>query len=236
MGRRVEKVRTIDILIFAAIVSIVLYLSGVFSGLNAERIIQRQVRAEFDELKAAMDNSALDLKNIQLQQIFIDNFEPADKCRFLDLYMENLYSQISYYWEVLPYRLEEYEKTQPASEEYVTLKREYTRLSLRFWLIASRSYAECGNLEFIPVLYFYSKECDWCVEQGEEFDKFNLMMKDVNRTVLVFPVDADFADDTVFLLKKFYNITSTPAIVVEDLVIQERIVDSEMLAEIFEVE
>lgn len=227
--KKTKKVSKRGLIIFIIIISFVLYLAGVFSGIFANNLIEKTVNSEITEIKNTIDNSALDLKGVQLQQLFMDNFETKDQCKFLDLYITQLYPQLKFYWDVLPTRLEEYDKRTKQTDEYTSLKREYIRLSLRFWLMSTKNYEECNNHNFIPLLYFYTAECDDCLIQGKEFDRFNQEMAEENKTVILFPIDADFKEDTVFLLKQYYEIDSYPATVVDSRLIQDRILSSEDL-------
>jgi len=233
-----------NIIIIAAIISLVLYFAGVISGLYASKLIERktstqiqsfksETKDDLDSLKSIVDVSVLDLKNIQLQQLFIDNFHGQDKCDFMELYMVNLYKQLGAYWKILPLRLEEYDKQTQASPEYIAIKREYIRLSLRFWVVSNMNYQECKNKNFIPILYFYTKDCEKCLEQGIEFDRFSQDMKSYNRTAIIFPIDANFEDDTVFLLKQYYNISFYPFIITNNLIKQGEIISSKNLSGIF---
>ncbi|NTV23237.1 MAG: hypothetical protein HGA85_02580 [Nanoarchaeota archaeon] len=219
--RKLEK----KVVLFAATISIILYLAGVLSGLFASDIIQKNIKQDIQKdisfLKDYMDISALDVKNIQLQQFFIENIDESRKCEFEDLYLSNLHSQLSSYWDRLPARLEEHDRTNEPTADYISLKREYIRLSLRMWLIAKKSYSSCNDSRFVPVLYFYSKECENCTAQGEHLDAFKDFVETQNKTAIVFPIDLNFADDMVVMLKKFYNISYVPSLIIGDTFIDE---------------
>lgn len=208
------------VIVVAVIVTFIIYLAGVFSGLYANKIIEKKVSQDMEFLKNYVDSSSLDLKNILLLQIFMDKVE--NKCEFSDLYLANLKNQLQPYWQKLPKRLEEYEKSGVITDEYIALKREYIRLSLRIWLVAQNNYRNCNTTNFIPLLYFYSKDCKTCVEQGEILDSFNKEGKYSDKNVIVFPVDGYFEDDTVHLLRQYYNISTFPAIVINDRVFQKQ--------------
>lgn len=223
---RSNQISKSTIIIIVIVLSIIMYLAGVFSGLYANTILKQEVDTELDELKAIMDVSSLDIKNLLLQQFFLDNFNVDDRCRFLGLYLHQQYGQLGYYWDKLPARLEEYEKEAIITDDYLALKREYIRLSLRVWLVASNNYLECGNQEFVPLLYFYNKDCSDCLAQGEEFDIFNRRMKGLNKTVIVFPIDSEFEDDLVFLMKEYYAITDYPATIIINEPYQGRVIDA----------
>jgi len=223
-----------NLIFIIAFFSLAIYLAGVFSGLFANKILEKKINEDVVFLRTYVDSSALDLKNIQLQQLFIENFEDENQCEFLDIYLNHLHTQLSSFWEVLPERLEEYDKNYEPTHEYLALKREYIRLSLRVWLIAKKDYYSCESKEFIPILYFYSKECTECLQQGIEFDKFKEKVAEEEKTAIVFPIDLNFEDDSVFLLKTFYNITSVPAVIINEEITQGEIITSEQISMILD--
>ena len=69
-----RKTRTIptrkQIFTVAIILSLVMYLAGVFSGLYANKIMEKQVEEDLSFLKGYTDIASLDLKNMLLQQQF----------------------------------------------------------------------------------------------------------------------------------------------------------------------
>lgn len=231
MGKSITRKK---IIVIAIVLSILLYGAGVFSGLIANKLIEKQVKQDVGNLKGFVDNSALDIKNIQLQMLFMEDFEAENKCEFMEIYLDHLNSQLTTYWEVLPSRIEEYDKKSELSDDYISLKREYIRFSLRYWLIAEKRHRLCSNEKLIPVLYFYTKECVDCVVQGEQFDRFGQMIKAQNKTLIVFPIDARFNDDMIFIIRKYYNITSFPATVIKGNVIQGQVYSAEQLSSIKE--
>ena len=149
--------------------------------------------------------------------------------------MNNLYQQLKSYWDILPKRLEEYEKSHNIlSSQYISLKREYIRLSLRIWLTSRNIYENCPNSTYFPILYFYSINCKYCIDQGVEFDIIKGYLKKNNITLLVFPIDADFEEDAIYFLKEYYNINSLPALIIKDKVYQGRLFKKEELTPLIE--
>ncbi len=215
------------IVVIAVLISVVMYFAGVLSGLYANKVVEHKVKQDVDLLKSYTDSSALDMKNMLLLQFFMENMD--DRCRFSKIYLSDLYKQLHLYWQKLPARLEAYEREGAVSDDYVVLKREYTRLSLRIWLIAQTNYGMCNDTEFIPFLYFYSKDCDTCVRQGEIIDSLKQEESLKNKTLVGFPVDADFPDDAIFLLKEYYNVTGVPTIIINRKVLHEELVPLDAL-------
>lgn len=232
MAKKQTKVKQSSIIVVAIILSVILYIAGVMTGLNANKLIEQQVDVEITDIKELLDDSALDLKSIQLQQYYIDNFPEEDRCALLGAYTDHLYDQINSFWQVLPDRLEAYEKENEQTDEYTAIKREYIRLSLRFWLTTLNAREACDNQELIGILYFYTPDCEHCIEQGEQFDHFQLLLKR-QKNIIIFPIDATFADDTVYMLKQFYNITQYPAVIVNKEPIQGRVVTAKELQDAY---
>jgi len=230
-----KKVKTIptrkQILTIAIVLSLIMYLLGVFSGLFANKIMEQKVEEDIEFLKNYNDVASLDLKNMLLQQLLIDQL-PND-CKSSNIYLENLRKQLDPYWQKLPARLEAYDKTGKITPEYISLKREYIRLSLRIWLLTRKSYEDC-NSDLVPILYFYDKDCQTCTRQGEIFDQLKIEMEDVNKSLVVFPIDQNFEDDNVYLLKEYYNITSVPSVIIKNKIISGDIISLNKLIEIIE--
>jgi hypothetical protein len=200
------------LILLVLVLSLVLYGAGVLSGLFANQLLEHRVTTNLTLLREYIDSSALDVKNIQLQQLFVEDFQEGS-CDFRELYLTHLEAQLSTYWDRLPARLEEFDARNLSSDDYIGLKREYIRHSLRMWLIAANTERDCPGTKFLPILYFYSAACKDCVQQGESFDEFKRVMDARNMTVIVFPIDINYWDDTVYLLVQYYNVTEVPAIV-----------------------
>ena len=224
------------IVLFAIIASVILYLSGVFSGLYANKLVKESTRQDIFSLKeeTSRDLELLqnyinfldsNLKSMQLEQIFSETLTREEMCTFSMISLNQLFSQLSYYWDRLPFRMEECNEL---SEEYNLLKQQYAHLSIRTWIIARNQYEKC-NTNIIHGLYFYSADCEECIRQGEQLDKLNEKARASNMDIVMFPIDFCLDDSIVINLKKYYGINSTPAIIINDKVFQGRLFDSEEL-------
>lgn len=194
--------------------SLVLYLIGVISGLYASKIIKQQTDTEIIQLKDSITKFRSNLENIQIQQNFFSLLSDKENCGFSKVAMDYLYEELSFFWNKLPYRIEESEKKQSGAE-YNSLKREYSFLALKAWVMATQDYNYCGGGK-IPVLYFYSDDCDECVLQGEYLDKLKSDASAGGKEVIAFAIDAGLNESSVDILKKYYNITKTPAIIINN--------------------
>ena len=227
------------IIAMVVILSIFLYVSGVLSGLYANRILKAETKENINTLKekTQKDLDALqsyvlfldkNLKNMQLEQSFMETLNRGEMCNFSVISFNNLLKELSFYWDKLPYRLEDYEKKNELSEDYQVLKQQYADLSIRTWLIAKNQRERC-NLNVVHGLYLYSKNCDICVKQGEQIDLLNRKLKAQGKELFMFPIDSNLNESVIKNIKLFYGINSTPAIIINDKILQGRLFLSDEL-------
>ncbi|MBI3026848.1 hypothetical protein HYY70_01935 [Candidatus Woesearchaeota archaeon] len=227
------------IMIVAIIASVFLYMAGVFSGIYANKLVKEETKQDIMVLKRETKQdlghlqkyiSFLDtnLKDIQLEQTFAETLSAEQMCNFSSISMNELVNQLRYYWDKLPYRLEEYERNNQVSDEYLLLKEQYAHLSIRTWILAKSQFDRC-NMSVVHGLYFYSAECSICVKQGEQIDRLKQMVSANAGNLIMFPIDFNSTQAIVKNLKNYYGLKSTPAIVINDRVFQGRLFKAEEL-------
>ena len=227
------------IILIAVIISIVLYLAGVFSGIYANKIIKEETKQDIKSLKEEtrqyiellqkyVDFLDTNLKNLQLEQTFVETLTPEQMCNFSYISLNELIKQLDFYWSKLPYRIEEYERSNELSQEYIILKEQYSHLSIRIWIIAKNQYDKC-NTNIVHGLYFYSANCSVCVNQGEQIDRLSRRISSAGSSLIMFPVDINSGQGIVKNLKVYYKINSTPAVIVNDKLFQGRVFKAEEL-------
>ncbi len=195
--------------IIVAVVSLVLYFSGVLSGIYVSRAFRAQTKQDIGVLEDYVNSVRNSVEDIQVQQTFFNVIGENDTCTFFELSMNDMQRKLELFWGSLPYRLEEYKW--PEGGEYGKLKRDYTFLSLRAWLIAKKYYSECDS-NIIPILYFYSENCEECVKQGEELDKFKESLSSKGKNVVAFTLDINQNEASVGMIARYYKIDSAPAL------------------------
>lgn len=229
------------LIIFSVIVvSIILYLAGVFSGLYANNLIKKETSQDINQFKSETEKNiqnikstttkdlvflknyinTLDdnLKNTQLELLFLDTLNQKEKCGFYSLTMNQLLNEMKVFWEILPNRVEEYEKNNPLTPEYIALKKQYTDLSLKTWILSKDYSTNCDN-NFIHGIYFYSKDCKNCIKQGMELDK---LQKNFNEKIIILTIDLKSNNTIIKFLKEQYNLTSTPAMIINNHVFKDK--------------
>jgi hypothetical protein len=214
------------IIMIAIAISILLYAAGLLSGLSYSKFVEQRIESKAERDTAFLVNYIKDLdsnlQSLQIQELFINSLDERDTCRFADTYFAEMSQNLNYFWSVLPSRLEAYERDNKPTQEYLDLKKSYTKLSLRAWVIAKKNYQECDT-KIIPILQFYSKDCADCVSQGEVLDSLKEFLAEQDKALIVFTVDYDYNESALNLVKKYYGIRSVPALIVNDKPLQGRL-------------
>ncbi len=226
MAKKKPSISRASIITFAIIISIMLYGAGVLSGLYANKIVKEETRETVESLEEYVDILDQNIKSAQLEQIFIETLDHEDMCKYSSISMNRLVGQLREYWARLPFRIEAYEQNAELSENYLSIKKDYTQLSIRTWIIANSIYEKC-NTDLIPVLYLYDINCSSCVEQGQELDRLQQFIFKKSGEILIFTVDIDSDELLLNNMATYYNITSTPAIIVNDQILPGRVYSAE---------
>ncbi|MGB9577454.1 MAG: hypothetical protein ACPL4N_03095 [Candidatus Norongarragalinales archaeon] len=101
---------------------------------------------------------------------------------------------------------------------YQALRQRYFLTNMRFYLTLLSYKQNCPSSDLQPILFFYSaqNECPECVTQGKVLDA--LRAKCANYKIYSFPADTD-ETKMIKTFKKYYGITATPSLVINDEVL-----------------
>jgi hypothetical protein len=199
--------------IVITIISLVLYLAGVASGIFISNYFMSKTSQEVKTLSETIENIKVDTENFQLEQLYLSSIGKEGSCKFLVSSIDELEKELRFFWDRLPKRLEEFEKYGQVTEEYNKLKRDYTFALLRTWMFSYTLREQCDK-NIVPILYFYSKSCEECLNQGIELDNYKVYSASIGKRVFVFTVDLDIGEPIVTIIKNTYNITETPSLIV----------------------
>jgi hypothetical protein len=227
--KRKNKTRNNTIIIIVIIVSFALYMAGVLSGLYTSKLVQKETAKEILFLQEYVEMFEKNLEDSQLEEIYIKTLEGEDKCEFYKISINRLLVNTGKLSEALPYRLEEYEKNNNLTQDYLDLKKEYTQLSIKTWIYVNDFYNNCEN-EMIQGLYFYSSDCEGCIRQGEELDK----LKNSKYDILIFTINIESNNSIVRHIKEKYELNSVPSMYINGQIFKEKIYSSEEIIEMIE--
>jgi hypothetical protein len=199
-------------LVFAAgILTIILYFLGIVTGYFIQANILSKTEEELKKVQEEFFVYKQNLENIQLEQLYLTTHKGELSCKILVSIVDEMYDNLAYFWSRLPAKLEVYEKYSEVQPEYVKLKRDYTLLSIRAWLLSLSVKEKCGE-DIVPALYFYSKDCDTCIEQSYVLDE----LKKENPNFSAFIVDYNLDEPIVRIIIRTYNVTEVPSFIIND--------------------
>ena len=193
--------------------TIVLYVMGVLTGFYVYSLGVTQGYEELNEMKSDIEQYSKALQSLQIQQLYL-SAESNLTCTYLISSLNGLKADVYSIAERLPEKLEVFEKYYPQDEEYVRVKKDYMSLLMKSWLFSLSVRNRCGK-DVVPILYFYSSDCEDCIEQGYTLDAIREDMDNL----YVFTIDFNLEDETVSTIKQVYGIEDVPALIVNEKVL-----------------
>lgn len=189
------------LLISALAISGFLFTAGLFTGFTISK-------EKVGFLEERMLDITRDVQNFQLQFLFLEVLGENATCPLLAATLANI-NEKSY---EMGNRLTNYDPTREIErlESYVTLKKEYSRLLIGYWLLSNKLQGSCEQ-KTNTIVYFYSENCVDCDNQGFVLDYLKRKYGD---QVLVFALDADLGEPSVQILKGYYKITRYPSLII----------------------
>jgi hypothetical protein len=192
----------LDVYIMTAVVSSLLFITGLALGLafNAEKI---------DILDVEINNMRNSVENIELEFLFLDMMEANISCSYFIGEANRLAVEAS----DLGNRVDLYEQTERWEDpNYYTLKSRYMLVNVRNWLMLEKIKRVCeGNYQ--TVLYFYGDNCAECATQGFVLTYFKEIY---GQRLMIFSLDTSLDVPIVEALRLSYNVTEYPSLVINN--------------------
>lgn len=168
---------------------------------------------------SAVSDSVTEIDNLwndaRLLQSYIERYSQnsTDYCSLL--LSENLVAGDKIYKEGL--MVEDYEKANRFTPSLVLEKERYALLDLQFWQNTVDLKKAC-NANYSTVIYFYSQYNKTVVQGFEDNVLLDLKQKCGPQIIYItFPADMNIT--TLDTIKKIYNITSLPAVMINESVV-----------------
>ena len=194
---------TAEIYIIAAVITLAIFSLGILSG-----VVIEGKRLAYIESKDSAEK--INFESLQVQYLYLSTLNENDACPAFSASLNKYIDQT----ESIRMRMENYlEGSGVYKDEFLLLKRQYTISQVNYWILAEKTRDMCKT-DLVTILYFHSKDCAGCREQGFVLDYFKKML---GNRLLVFSFDANFADEPMIgLLKNTHNVTETPAVIIGD--------------------
>lgn len=186
--------------ITAFVISIFLFISGIMVGYLIQKSVSQRTGERLDKLQNRIED-------IQLQYIYLNIMDEND-CDFGMVLLDEATNEL---WDISK-ELTSFENTiQKGDME--NLEKKYFLLSAKAWILNSYITKHCEQ-DSISVLYFYSVPNEECEKQGKILD--SIQNSEFKNKIRVFVMNINSEEKIVQTIKKTYNITITPTIIIDE--------------------
>ncbi|MEM5801178.1 MAG: hypothetical protein QW350_02260 [Candidatus Aenigmatarchaeota archaeon] len=187
--------------IFAAILSFVLYIFGIYTGIILQKNTENSIERKLDEIEKSIENT-------QLEYLYINSLGDKISCDALKTMVDETNKNL---W-IIGQELVKLE-SDSNNNRFMDLKAQYSLLSVRAWILNNYLKSKCKD-DNIILLYFYSIPCKDCEKQGKILD--DIRENELQDKIKIFVLDAGLNLPIINTLKNNYNVTTTPFIIFEN--------------------
>lgn len=195
---------TRKIYLIAAVISIVLYAAGVGTGYVLQGSVTGLVQGEISKVRS--DLSTVD------QELPLLSLRGEGSCSVLSTFSVDVNDRLN---SILN-NIVDLESQGASGEDYSKLVDDYTTLAVRGWILDKDIKQNCED-DTLPTLYFYSVPCADCLEQGQIVSE---MRGKYGAKFPVFVLNTGANQPVVKILTRSFNITRTPALIVDSTPLQ----------------
>lgn len=186
--------------IAAIVLTVIIFSLGVLTSNLADDQRQSQLQDRLQE----------DTTDLQSKQLMVRYLDDRDAC---GLRQRGLTEIVEDYNDRLE-RVESYEEDSFfQGTEFKSIRRSYVLAGIEYWMFAEETKEDCEDYNPNTVLFFTEESCDNCDVQGETLSDIKRIY---GEEVLIFSVYTDIDDGMVDLLKEQYNISESPALVINE--------------------
>jgi len=190
----------------AAVLTFLVFISGVLIGLYLDEKRVSFIKSRMDELEISFSNLALEEEFYRSVAINKETLCPIYISKANDLAVQagKMGSYLETFREVSRFSRGEIEK----------LKDKYFVLNLHLWLYIRKLREEC-NYNATTILFFYTsvRGCEDCISQGIVLDR---LKKSEPEKYMIFAIDVDSKLGIVDALKTYFNVTKVPTLVINE--------------------
>ena len=210
------------IFLTSLLITIVIFLAGLFLGWNLDTMRSA-------EISNTLRSNELDTESYLLEQTFWEGLGGSD-CTFAEPRLNSLSVELA---ELGQYLNEYQQKNIFEEEEFQYLARRYFLLEIKGYILYNELKETC-DIHNTVILYFYGNDDPDSERQGYVLDK---VVERSNGTIDIFSINKDFdGDQTLEIVKLYYNITTTPTIIINEEIKQEGYVSYEEILELLSAE
>ena len=180
----------------AILASLAIFMVGFLIGFT-------MLNQQLESLRADIDKNELNLRNLQLEFLFLDALEDEAYCPYMSTRLGTITKETVEIGNKLV-------NPEGLSKEYFDiLKRRYSLALIQTWIF-SQEYNQNCDAQKVNVLYFYELYCDDCINQGYVLD----YLVDKGQDISVFSLDRDLDEPIIQVMVENFKIEKAPTIIV----------------------
>jgi hypothetical protein len=208
-----------DIVFKAAILTAIVFIIGVSVGVWLDVMRVQEIKESLTEIDISWNDARL--LSVYLQTLMNDT-ESCNSALEANLDFNN-----RIYQEGL--KIERYETSERFAPSLILENRRYALLQLQFWLNSINLKKLC-NANYSTLVYFFSHDENIASEQNIQ----SAVLKDVKEKcgadLMLIPLPFNLDIITIDLVKKNYNITRTPSILINEKIVLQGLQSEKDLA------
>lgn len=187
--------------ITAFLISVFLFITGIMIGYRIQKSVYDKTEEKINSLQNKMED-------IQLQYIYLNILDNKTDCEFGSILLDETTKEL---WDISKELTSE--KSSIPKEDMQNIEKKYFLLSAKAWILNSYINRNCEQ-DSIPILYFYSVKNRDCEIQGKILD--DLQDSEFKNKIRVFVMNIESEEKIVQTIKKTYNITVTPTLIINE--------------------
>ena len=199
-----ERKISIDKYVIAGVITFLIFALGLTLGLILEG-------ERYDNIEEINNEEEVKYNSLQLQFLFLTSLNSENNCPVLATTLKKAIRDLD---ESLSQVIAEEEGSQGSSKRKLIVQRRYIIDNLRYWLLAQESEKKC-DLNIVPILYFYTEECESCPNQGTILTYFKKLF---GERVLVFPINLNLREEEslIEIMMTQFEIEKYPSLVINN--------------------
>src|SRR3989338_4959113 len=204
---------------FALGLTILILFTTIMTFFATDNARMKELNRQSEELQARYDA-------LQVQQLYLSTL-PNNKnsCPSITIALQDAIKQLA---RSLDNVQRVRESTLINTRETEIIERTYLNDNIRYWIFAKKAKEIC-NANIVTILYFTTtNKCDECEQQGDILSYYKKKLQD---NILIFPINTALREKETIIsvLESQYEITTTPAIVIEDTTYTEPLTREQLL-------
>ncbi len=197
-----------NVFFIAAVLTLMVFVAGILAGMWLDNFRISEIKEQLSEVDILWNDA-------RLQTLYYQTF--ANQSRFCDSEIEaNLEYNNRIYQEGL--RIEKYDTVNKFEPSIVLESKRYALLQFQFWMNSITLKEKC-NADYSTLVHLYSyHNKTLAIDQKLQSAVLLDLKEKCGRSLMLIPMPADLNVIAIDLVKQNYNITKTPAVIINETI------------------